>query len=262
MHHHQLLRLVPDTVFRATRPGTRPQRPASRPHHPSQAGYSSRSLWHRVPNTLIALASVVTFGFSAQSGEQPARARVDSVERVDVNEDGRVGDTTAAASVSLEPTISIEGGTPTTRTRALQAIGRYVSNGFELPDLVLRFHDDMNGCEGHRGLFRLTDGKPVIDLCFDEEFLALHELGHAWEYFNLDDADRLVFQQSIGAPTWNSPDVPHKFRAVEIAAETMAYGLLSAPAKPGSNWNRRSARFEALTGGPPPRQTSEVIARQ
>ena len=262
MHYRQLLRVVPNSVFRATRPRTRPQRPASRPQHPSQAGLGSRCLWRRVSNTLIALASVVGFVFIAQREERPALARFDRVELVDVYDNGRVGDTGAAATVSLEPTISIEGGTPTTRTRALLAIGRYVSNGYELPDLVLRFHDDMNGCEGHRGLFHLTDGKPVIDLCFDEEFLALHELGHAWEYFNLDDADRLVFQQSIGAPTWNSPDVPHKFRAVEIAAETMAYGLLSAPATPGLNWNRRSARFEALTGGPPPRQTSEVIARQ
>lgn len=262
MHYRQLLRLVPNTLFRATVPRTHPLRPASRPLHPSQAGLGSHSLWHRVPKTLVALASVVAFGFIAQSGERPALARVDSVERVDVNDDGRVGDTTAAASVSLEPTISIEGGTSSSRTHALEAIGRYVSNGYELPDLVLRLHDDMNGCEGHRGLFHFTDGKPVIDLCFDEEFLALHELGHAWEYFNLDDADRIVFQQSIGAPTWNSPNVPHKFRAVEIAAETMASGLLSAPATPGSNWNRRSARFEALTGSPPPRQTSEVTARR
>ena len=170
------------------------------------------------------------------------------------------GFATATGCVSLEPTISIEGGTPDTRADALQATDQYVSNGFELPDLVLRLHDDEHGCDGHRGLFRLTDGKPVIDLCFGEELLALHELGHAWEYFNLDDIDRHVFQQAVGAPTWNSYDVPHKFRAVEIAAETMACGLLSTPATPGSSWNRVCARFEALTGGRPPRQTTAVIA--
>ena len=186
-----------------------------------------------VPNTVIALTSLMTFGFLAGSDEQ-------------------VGDSSTDVTVSLAPTISIEGGTPTGRTTALHAVDQFVSNGYELPDLVLRLHDDTNGCGGHRGLFQVTDGRPVIDLCFGEELLALHELGHAWVRFNLDDTERQAFQHAVGAPTWNSSDVPHKFRAVEIAADTMAHGLLSTPATPGSNWDRRSARFEALTGDPPP----------
>lgn len=178
----------------------------------------------------------------------------------DVHGSGMGGGARAAVTVSLAPTVTIEGGTPTTRTDAIHATERYVSNGYELPDLVVRLHDDEHGCEGHRGLFHFADGKPVIDLCFGEEFLALHELGHAWEYFNLDDTDRHAFQRAVGAPTWNSQDVPHKFRAVEIAAATMADGLLSIPATPGSNWNRTCVWFEALTGGPPPRQTTGATA--
>lgn len=157
--------------------------------------------------------------------------------------------------VSLEPTISIVGGSPTTRAVVRQTTEQFVSNDLALPDLVIRVHDDATGCEGHRGLFRVADTTAVIDLCFDCEFLALHELGHAWAHFNLDDTERQEFQQAIGATTWNSHDVPHNFRATEIAAGAIAYGLLSTPATPGTVWDRRCERFEALTGFPPPRPT-------
>jgi hypothetical protein len=75
---------------------------------------------------------------------------MNAIRANDVYGHDRVGDARVAVTVSLEPTITIEGGTPTTRTNALQATERYVSNGYELPDLVLRLHDDKNGCEGHR----------------------------------------------------------------------------------------------------------------
>jgi len=170
----------------------------------------------------------------------------------------RGDDLAAGVGVSLEPTISIVGGSPTARSAVLETTERFVSNDLGLPDLVIRLHDDSTGCEGHRGLFRVDDDTAVVDLCFDCEFLALHELGHAWAHFNLDDAARQEFQQAVGATTWNSPDVPHNFRATEIAADAMAYGLLSTPATPGPVWDRRCERFEALTGVPPPRRTDPV----
>ena len=160
--------------------------------------------------------------------------------------------------VSLEPTISIVGGSPSEQAVVRQATEQFVSNDLALPDLAFRIHDDATGCEGHRGLFRVVDTTAVIDLCFDCEFLALHELGHAWVEFNLDDAERQEFQQAVGATTWNSHDVPHDLRANEIAANAIAYGLLSTPARPGTVWDRRCERFEALTGLAPPRPTGPV----
>jgi len=160
--------------------------------------------------------------------------------------------------VCLEPTISLVGGSPAEQAVVRRTTERFVSNGLALPDLVIRFHDDVAGCEGHRGLFRVVDTTAVIDLCFECEFLVLHELGHAWEHFNLDDTERRRFQQAVGATTWNSLDVPHNFRAIEIAADVIAYGLLSTPATPGTVWDRRCDRFEALTGFPPPRPTHPI----
>jgi hypothetical protein len=173
---------------------------------------------------------------------------------------GTSGDDRAAIGngVGLEPTISIVGGSPTERAVVRQTTERFVSNDLALPDLVIRFHDDAAGCEGHRGLFRVVDTTAVIDLCFECEFLVLHELGHAWEHFNLDDTERQEFQQAVGATTWNSHDVPHNFRAIEIAADAIAYGLLSTPATSGTVWERRCERYEALTGLPPPRPTHPI----
>jgi len=164
----------------------------------------------------------------------------------------------AGVGAGLELTISVVGGSPTARAVVLDTTERFVSNDLPLPDLVIRLHDDPTGCQGHRGLFRVFDDTAVVDLCFDCEFLALHELGHAWAHFNLDDTARQEFQRTVGASTWNSPDVPHNFRATEIAADAIAYGLLSTPATPGPVWDRRCERFEALTGVPPPRRTDPV----
>jgi hypothetical protein len=232
MHHRQLLRVIPNTNLRA---------------------FGRRYL---VPPTVVALASFVTLGLLVHGEELPVIASIDGLEPLEPSGDDEVGGSRGGVTVGLSPKISIEGGTPQARVAVIEATARFVSNGYELPDLVVRRHDGTHGCAGHRGLFRVVEGMPVIDLCFGEELLALHELAHAWAHFNLDDADRRAFQQSVGALTWSSSDVPHKFRAVEIAADTMAYGLLSAPATPGPSWDRRSERFEALTGGPPPRRTS------
>jgi hypothetical protein len=161
-------------------------------------------------------------------------------------------------AASLAPTITIVGGSPTTRSGVLETTQRFTSNDLGLPDVVIRLHDDPTGCDGHRGLFRAVDDTAVIDLCFECEFLTLHELGHAWAHFNLDDTARQEFQRAVGASTWNSPDVPHNFRATEIAADAIAYGLLSTPATPGVIWERRCERFEELTGRPPPRPTDPV----
>ena len=41
-------------------------------------------MWNKLPNTVIAVTLLLTFGFMAQSDEQPALARFDEVEFVDV----------------------------------------------------------------------------------------------------------------------------------------------------------------------------------
>lgn len=102
-------------------------------------------------------------------------------------------------------------------------------------------------------MFHRNGDKPIIDLCFQREFLALHELGHAWERFNLDDEARDRFRELVGSPPWRKSDIAHNRQGVEIAANTLAHGLLSEPVQPGQHRDREFARFEVLTGSQSPR---------
>lgn len=158
-----------------------------------------------------------------------------------------------SAAVSLEPSISFVDGTDTERQTVLDAAERFNTVGLALPDLTVRIHADNTGCDGHMGLFHHNDGQPAIDLCFDREFLALHELAHAWEHYNLNNEARERFVVHVGAPTWDSSTVHHHDRGIEIAADAVAHGLLSAPLTTGQNREREFANFQVLTGMTTPR---------
>jgi hypothetical protein len=155
--------------------------------------------------------------------------------------------------VSLEPTVVFEGGTPGRRQIVTAAVARYSSEGLALPDLTVRIHDGNPGCEGLQGLFRAVGSTGVIDLCYPGEFLALHELGHAWEHFNLEDDDRRRFQQLTGSTSWRSADVVWRKRGCELAANALAHGLLSAPLASAQFRERELSLFTALTGITSPR---------
>ena len=161
--------------------------------------------------------------------------------------------TPPAPLVSLDPSISLVGGSPEARRTVADAVTRFTSHGFALPDLEIRLHTDPSGCNGKHGLFHHNHGEPAIDLCYDREFLALHELGHAWEHFNLDDDDRTDFQEFTESSTWNAAAVPHDDRPIEIAADALAHGLLTTPLTAGMHREREFAQFEALTGFAAPR---------
>jgi hypothetical protein len=167
---------------------------------------------------------------------------------------GRVADATAPSSpAGARPAISIVGGSPDQRHTVTAAVARYVSVGLLLPDLDVRIHTGKAGCGDKQGLFHREGEVAVIDLCFGGEFLALHELGHAWERFNLDDRDRFEFQQLTGAMTWRSTNVAWGRRGAEQAADTMAHGLLSSPLVSLEYHTVDFAWFEALTGIASPR---------
>jgi hypothetical protein len=164
----------------------------------------------------------------------------------------------ADAVVDADPAVTIVGGTHEQRDVVVAAVDRFRSVGLLLPDLDIRIHDGKQGCEDKQGLFHREDDLAVIDLCFGGEFLALHELGHAWERFNLDDRDRAEFQHLTGATTWRSTDVAWGRRGAEKAANTMAFGLLSTPLGSLQYHRIDFAQFEALAGIPSPR-IAEVL---
>jgi hypothetical protein len=150
-------------------------------------------------------------------------------------------------------TVSIDGGSAEHRRTVLDAIDRFERSGLNMPDLQITIHQDRSGCDGKQGLFRRSGQVGVIDLCYQGEFLVLHELGHAWERFNLDDADRDDFMQSTGAPAWRSADIVWRSRGAERAANAIANGLLSVPLETAEYHTGWFAEFEALTGVVSPR---------
>lgn len=160
--------------------------------------------------------------------------------------------------VSLEPSVSLHGGTTAHRDTVRAAVDRFGGAGLELPDLDIYLDDDHADCLGYQGYFKPEGTTGVIHLCFPGEFLALHELGHAWEHFNLDDATRDRFEAFSGAPAWDSQDVPWGRRASEIAATTIAHGLLSVPLDSADSRTKEFDRFEALTNVVTPR-LAEIV---
>ena len=160
----------------------------------------------------------------------------------------------ATNNVSVEPFVVIDGGTAEQRRTVLNAVDRYLSVGLELPDLRVRLHSGGKaGCGGFQGLFHPEGEIAIIDLCYPGEFLALHELGHAWERFNLDDRRRADFERLTGSTTWRSTEVVWRERGAERAANVLAKGLLSTPLETARYHAHDFELFEALTGITTPR---------
>ena len=162
--------------------------------------------------------------------------------------------------VSANPKVVIEGASSGRRQTVTAAIERDLSAGLQLPDLRIRYHTNGKaGCGGFQGVFRPDSDTAVIDLCFGGEFLALHELGHAWERFNLDDSRRGEFLRLTGLVSWRSTDVTWHDRAAERAANALAFGLLSVPLVNAHHHTGQLAEFEALTGIESPRLSERVV---
>ena len=166
---------------------------------------------------------------------------------------GRMAESAGTSSaVSRDPSITFVGGNSSTRhgrrrREPLRAVW------LSLPDLEVHIHEDRSGCGDMQGMFRPSGDVGLIDLCYAGEFLALHELGHTWEHFNLDPADREHFKQLTGATTWRSTNVVWRRRGAELTANTRAHGLLSTPLESADQHALDFERFETLTGLPSPR---------
>jgi len=162
------------------------------------------------------------------------------------------------SSVSASPAVVFVGGAADRRQTVAAAVDQYLSVGLLLPDLRIQIHDTKAGCDGFQGYFHPEGKLGVIDLCYPGEFLALHELGHAWDWFNLDDRRRAEFEQLTGLTTWRSTDVAWHDRAAERAANVLAGGLLSIPLETARYHQQVFAEFAALTGITSPR-LAEIV---
>ncbi len=119
------------------------------------------------------------------------------------------------------PRIVFHGATPVEEERMLRAIGRYEDLGLELPSLDIHFASDCQERFGAWGRFQHDSGTPWrIDVCTTSVYL--HELAHAWDLWNLTDAERRMFVEVRGLEAWQGDDVPWDERGIEDLAILVA----------------------------------------
>jgi len=141
------------------------------------------------------------------------------------------------------------------------ARSRYQLIDLDLPDVKVLFHDVTAPCNGANGIYRSGHGHPRIHICVRDRgtFASdlwrrrtlLHELAHAWEQANLDDADRARLLIVIDAADWYAPDAPWEERGAERFAETLVWGLydqLRRPTLIDVACRELHADFLAITG--------------
>jgi hypothetical protein len=155
-------------------------------------------------------------------------------------------------------TVSIEGATADEVALVEWAAGRFQAAGLELPDLTVEFHDDLAGCKGAYGLYRVAGS--IIKICnrggmeIEPRHTILHELAHAWKFENLTEEETTAFTHRRGLKTWNAHEQWWQMGR-EQAAEIMAWGLVDEPLE--IYWlqlepcDDLAADFEALTGRQP-----------
>jgi len=127
--------------------------------------------------------------------------------------------------------------------------------GLDLPSLEIHVHENHAGCGGFAGQFNRDGSGLRVDFCSGNSFTVLHEFAHVWEYHNVDDTTRDALVEMHGLETWRSSDVPWEERGVEVAAETIAKGLLE---RPFPEWQCEEIElldqgFRLLTGRSSPR---------
>jgi len=185
---------------------------------------------------------------------------------VPTNEIAAVGPGSMAHDAPPVEPLRIVGGSPQQHLDIRAAATRFAAVGLELQPLTIVIHADRSGCEGASGLYWPSEHGDRIDLCADGERLVLHEMAHAWGYHALDDVERDDFVARTGMPTWKSHDHPHGKRATEVAADAIAFGLMSQPL--AGDAARRALsdldHFVVLTGFESPRLVeplAEIAAR-
>ncbi len=117
----------------------------------------------------------------------------------------------------------------------VQARDLFSAGILEPPSAAVEFSRDPDDCAGMRGRTYLVDDPPLIRVCATHpnpevervwrERTLVHELAHVWVYQNVDAATRTEFTNVRGLSAWSDRDYPWQDRAVEHAAEILAWGM-------------------------------------
>jgi hypothetical protein len=199
---------------------------------------------------------------TAVAAAEPTVPGVVEPVAVEVSKEARHLDATAARpSVGLHPEIRIVGASAAEAAAVDEALGRFRDAGLLLPDASIVFHDDQEACGGHDGLFQARYTPWRVLVCSDLGYVVTHELAHAWEAANLDDADRDRYVEHRGLATWDSGDAGWGARGVEDAAFIVQQNLTARGARVDSAaWRERIEAFELLTGLPSPLSPNQELA--
>lgn len=181
----------------------------------------------------------------------------------------RIPETTVTASIIDEQMVAAL--TPKERSLLQWASDRFALVGLELPDVDVSFHDDARPCNGHEGIFHGDGVRPRLQVCVPDRGTSasdlwrqrtlIHELAHAWEHVNLDDADRSELLEVLDADRWFSNDLTWDERGGERFAETIVWGLydqLRRPVLIDGSCQELHADFQYITGHTAPGPLAEV----
>ncbi len=153
---------------------------------------------------------------------------------------------------------------------------RYAQGALAQPEVAAFWFPPSVDCGLSEALAKSEDdrfeGGHTVTLCFTSEQLSsgwpdrrwsphvahqgLHELAHVWMYDHLDDQDRLAFLERVGLDAWRDANVFWPERGVEVAAETIAWGLAEDGEaeyliKPPPDCDELTERYVMLTGHEP-----------
>lgn len=163
--------------------------------------------------------------------------------------------------------VEIWNGTPALAGLVRWAFGRFRAAGLPPRPTAVTFYPNADRCVGHIAVAGGT-ATDQIALCFGEPLAChrqpcppwsalarttvLHELAHTWLTQNLSEELRERFEERVGLGWWDE-GAPWEERAVEHAAETIAWGVQRDPVVPRIDIapDELAARFRLLTGEEP-----------
>jgi len=140
---------------------------------------------------------------------------------------------------------SVVNGTPELEQFVEWALGRFSEVGLDRPRLQSVTFGPVPACAGRAGaVFDDDVGSPDLVQCSDAydtcvprpddcrqfaltaRFSLLHELAHVWLIQNVDEPTGESFAATFGLTAWDDRELPWHRRAVEYAAEIVAWGTL------------------------------------
>jgi hypothetical protein len=169
-------------------------------------------------------------------------------------------------------TIDVHGADDVTLRRLAWALGRFDEAGLDQPVLDRVVVDTYGpACEKASGVAYVQADSAELTVCPNAWALCadadcslllpyptqslLHEMAHAWLEQYLPDARRDAFLAAHGLASWDDVATPWRERGVEVAAETVSWGLMDSPIRlhriGDPDHAELRASFTLLTGVPP-----------